>query len=304
MPSVEIKECPICFEKVDEVVKLPCACKHTFCLPCWDRCLARSQETIGAPRCPTCRQAMRVEFNSKSGRLVFFKVSDSWTQSHFWDRFNESADRDDEMAVVEFARQIKPTQVNNLQCWAKSQEYVRNIIENATLWTRSHQDAMDAVQACSNQTLERHQIISELIWRTSGGPTCICGGQLKRLDGIQRLKRCRKLACPRSASESAQLSARLLRNRLSGATCDFCDTEQAVNHAVWTCTSKNRTMFHQQAYDICEECFVKEIVEGFSRTHSFLDDFICDYQELFKYFEPCFRRTDSSARPPIEGQAN
>merc|ERR1740139_607484 len=64
-------ECAICFEPVSQYTVLPCSCKVSYCLRCWDRALAESFNSCGEARCPTCRAPVCVDFDPDQSRLVF-----------------------------------------------------------------------------------------------------------------------------------------------------------------------------------------------------------------------------------------
>ena len=69
------EECVICFDAIAERLVLPCECRVSYCLGCWDRALAASFNSSGRARCPTCRTPVRVNFDPEAaggrGRLVF-----------------------------------------------------------------------------------------------------------------------------------------------------------------------------------------------------------------------------------------
>ena len=69
------EECVICFDAIAERLVLPCECRVSYCLGCWDRSLAASFNSSGRARCPTCRTPVRVNFDPEAaggrGRLVF-----------------------------------------------------------------------------------------------------------------------------------------------------------------------------------------------------------------------------------------
>ena len=79
---MEDGECAICLELVpdDEIVTLPCECRVSIHLKCWDLALAEGFKTCGQSRCPTCRSLVRVDFDpdARAGRgsLVFSRGID------------------------------------------------------------------------------------------------------------------------------------------------------------------------------------------------------------------------------------
>jgi len=65
--------CAVCFEPVSESARLPCDCAVSYCICCWDRCLAAGLNSAGRARCPTCRTAVRVDFDLAARRVIFSK---------------------------------------------------------------------------------------------------------------------------------------------------------------------------------------------------------------------------------------
>lgn len=63
--------CVICLEVVESGVTLPCKCSVPYCSPCWDRSLARGLSACGVARCPTCRSAIRVDFDTATGKVIY-----------------------------------------------------------------------------------------------------------------------------------------------------------------------------------------------------------------------------------------
>jgi len=70
----------ICRENLAELggaIALPCQCRLECCQGCWDTTLAGSIKKGGVPTCPTCRSVIRVDYDSRSGRLIFSKVAET-----------------------------------------------------------------------------------------------------------------------------------------------------------------------------------------------------------------------------------
>jgi len=83
---IEDPECIICFESVGLLggaVPLPCACRAAFCHTCWDRALAASISACGLARCPSCRCAMRVDFDISLKRLVFSRAASVFRHGNY-----------------------------------------------------------------------------------------------------------------------------------------------------------------------------------------------------------------------------
>lgn len=64
-------ECVICFNAPAKCAPLPCACRHSYCQPCWERALYQSLFTSGESRCPTCRTPVSVSFDAYCESLLF-----------------------------------------------------------------------------------------------------------------------------------------------------------------------------------------------------------------------------------------
>ena len=120
---MEDGECAICLELVpdDEIVTLPCECRVSIHLKCWDLALAEGFKTCGQSRCPTCRSLVRVDFDpdARAGRgsLVFSRGID---ETHH--------------AVVERLRaQAKPLMIRLIREHADTQPAARSAMRVALL---------------------------------------------------------------------------------------------------------------------------------------------------------------------------
>lgn len=67
----EVFECVICFDEIRQGTPLPCNCKVSYCMRCWDKALAASLNQGDVARCPTCRGPVRVDFDADTCRLTF-----------------------------------------------------------------------------------------------------------------------------------------------------------------------------------------------------------------------------------------
>merc|ERR1712137_1091848 len=66
------EECAICTNKlVSNAVTLPCACALRYCFDCWVHALSSSWMATGHARCPSCRGAVRVDFDSENEGIIF-----------------------------------------------------------------------------------------------------------------------------------------------------------------------------------------------------------------------------------------
>lgn len=70
----EPEECAICFDDLAAkggAVTLPCACRVAYCSSCWDRALNAKFERKRRAECPSCRTALRVDFDPARACLTF-----------------------------------------------------------------------------------------------------------------------------------------------------------------------------------------------------------------------------------------
>eukprot|EP00913_Durusdinium_trenchii_P033111 g31001.t1 len=70
--------------ELNGAIELPCSCKVPYCQRCWDRTLATSLSNVGLPRCPSCREVIRVDYDASEGRLVFSRVADATVRFENW----------------------------------------------------------------------------------------------------------------------------------------------------------------------------------------------------------------------------
>jgi len=78
--NAEMSLCAICFEDLallGGAVPLPCKCRVTYCSRCWDRALNAKYNQTRRAECPSCRTAMRVDFDAEARRLCFKKLEES-----------------------------------------------------------------------------------------------------------------------------------------------------------------------------------------------------------------------------------
>lgn len=87
--------CGICFEDASAnggVVSLPCACRISYCSPCWDRALLVKYQQTRRAECPSCRSSMWVDFDAEVGKLSFRKLGDrSGPDSNMRERLYDQA---------------------------------------------------------------------------------------------------------------------------------------------------------------------------------------------------------------------
>lgn len=250
------KECGICFEPLAEPLALPCACAVYYCADCWDRALAASFKNGGTARCPSCRGAVRVDFDpdfEPTGRLVFTKEE------------NAAVDDDDGdwiakerriMAAVEttvnrLASQAAPLMTRHLRAYGRAHPSLRAIARDprAALEGRDDLEALLAEMPRGGPAPEG-DAVDRLLLR-AGSPralaayvaskddetrgdiarlACVCGGALARTDGLARYRRHVADERPEMAAPDVEMAARFLQaldvaHGSSNIVCDVCDTQ-------------------------------------------------------------------------------
>jgi hypothetical protein len=103
--SSSSETCAICFES-SSFQELPCACKLHYCQHCWSRALAASISSCGKAQCPSCRVALRVDYNAEAQRLRFSKEAQSPTLMDWNERLYQK---------------VRPEQIRRLQDFGASQ---------------------------------------------------------------------------------------------------------------------------------------------------------------------------------------
>jgi hypothetical protein len=86
------------------------------------------------------------------------------------------------------------------------------------------------------------------------GPSCVCGGELKRVETRTRILRI--LADQPGWDPSANEASQILDGLIGASviTCDLCE-ETIKGGALWTCVNGPRTILHPAQYDVCHQCF-------------------------------------------------
>merc|ERR1712176_788382 len=61
---------------------------------------------------------------------------------------------------------------------------------------------------------------------------------------------------------------------LEGSSCSYCDLcarSIPSGHSLWTCLNRNNTIFHANAFDVCDVCLMQHALnlneEGMARFH-------------------------------------
>lgn len=259
-------------DPVAERITLPCSCRIAYCSSCWDRALARSFQDAGRARCPTCRSAVRIDFDSCSGRVNFTREARA-----------DEADRG--TVISRLVLQVKPAQIRALQQFGSVNPELRHIAEgrfdrvgeaaSPQLLRRTQElgwggGTKGSARAILRLLSEKHNLSgAELasLWASglSSGPSCVCGGRLLHVSGMDRALFSLKHGAPHLPPGSEQYAACLRRitdeGKTCGANCDICGAiSLPLREWIWTCESREETILHPAAYDICEGCFMRHAV--------------------------------------------
>lgn len=229
--SAEDEECcVICFEDLKSkggAVPLPCNCQVLYCGDCWDRSLAASITACNRALCPSCRGAMRVDFDADQGRLLFTRAPAS----------ELGADAPDDGWRSRLYEQAKPKQIQLLQRLRAQSNSTLDDIRHANAGAR------EEVHKPSANLSEDGFAASQA--------ECVCGSRLKCISVRERVlafvSEESPVPPPQSVFERLMLTPPIV--------CDICDTRVQPRSRIWTCENGRRTMLHAVAYDVCESCF-------------------------------------------------
>lgn len=237
------------------------------CVQCWDRALAQSFKDAGHARCPTCRTLVRVDFDAAAGRLCFSRES-----------AGEAADRVG--VVARLVEQARSAQIMALQRYGERNPALRRIARGhfeglleaplAELQQRAAALGVE-VGGCA----AKEEVLARLLehfgrdaaalasfWASGGpvAPSCVCGGRLARVSGMDRALRSLWHGAPHLEPGSAPFAECLRQitdgGQTCGANCDICgSTSLPLTFSIWTCENREDTILHPAAYDVCEQCF-------------------------------------------------
>mmetsp|Transcript_7671 Transcript_7671/g.16876 ORF Transcript_7671/g.16876 Transcript_7671/m.16876 type:complete len:380 (+) Transcript_7671:80-1219(+) len=270
----ELKECVICLDQTCKSVVLPCDCRADYCLGCWDRALAQSLSSCGQARCPTCRAAVRVDYDAESGNLIFTrdceessKLADEEegvdVESQPLDR-REALRRRTLEARSKLVEQAKPAQVRLLrELGASVAASVRagkmpgcspdeRPSDGPVMWTETLGVPPTPADFMRFGHLTADLDSVSLLTPACTRPSCVCGGYLERVPHRERARRwLRRLGYQNLERVVEMVTAK----GVSTCTCDLCGEPVDPGGYVWTCEKANRAILHTNDWDVCDACF-------------------------------------------------
>jgi hypothetical protein len=218
--------CTICFEP-GPFVTLPCRCTLHYCSGCWDRALAASVATRGKAQCPSCRSAFRVDYDPTQKGLIFSEETETANLSDWRMRIYEK---------------VGPAQISLLHEFGQS----------------CSAPDMETGLGDSVAVAEKSMVQASLPGTSSAefkkGPSCMCGGELERLDWRSRVVRMLDDTTPEWRSHGHDPD-KFVEKLMTSINCDLCGENSTRTGFGWTCSSGPHTLLHPAAYDICEPCF-------------------------------------------------
>jgi len=192
-------------------------------MPCWDKALAQSFNSCGRARCPTCRAAVRVDFDPDSS-------IPSFTQDH--------EDMDPNNMRQRIAEQMRPVQIRLLKAYGAAHPLEHDSDREEDL-SEALSKALVAASCTGGD-------------KTEGAP-CVCGSCLKRVSLAERKD---LLNLQIQAWQDSQDFRPFLVD--AQVVCDLCDgpTSADGQQASWVCVNGDGTIKHATFYDICDRCVV------------------------------------------------
>lgn len=238
--TAEHTDCVICFEALESrggAIPLPCDCRVPYCAECWDRALAASISACGRALCPSCRGAMRVDYDASLGHLTFSRLSAS-----------ESSNASENDWRRRLYEQAKPKQIQLLQRFgAQRPRSTQSGVADGTSRT-------SAVEENAQAEPDPPEVLAHV---AAAGVAlqparCVCGCSLAEVSVRDRVltfvQEESPFTPPRSVVKRLMLSPPIV--------CDICCRRVQPSSKVWTCENGRRTVLHAAAYDVCESCFV------------------------------------------------
>jgi len=199
--------------------------------------MAHSLQACGASLCPSCRTVTRTDFDPDSGCLVFSREREPVaTVEDLPPEVARQARQRNALAIVSrLVQQTRPFQIKQLANYGSAHPIIQQSsceLDGVTLAAQCMASGLDA-------------------------PLCVCGGPLER---ISMWERTRRLIVTRGGSAGPQLE-RLVEDAISKGQllfeCDICSKRISLTSAAWTCGNGSSTILHANAWDICDECFIK-----------------------------------------------
>lgn len=252
--GVADSDCAICFEALSSQggpVPLPCSCHVSYCHSCWDRALAASVSACGLAKCPSCRCAMRVDYDTTMERLVFSRAQ---TSSSSMDEEGFMYEDDWQQRLYE---QAKPAQIRLLQQYGgrnpgRSTTPVRPWGPVRAASAAPEADAEGVTPSSANAPFTANAApVEKRVSSALRLPQCVCGSLFRRMTVEERVLAFVAEEAP--APPPPHMVERLLTS--PPIFCDICDRRLGPSHRVWTCENGRRTILHAAAYDVCEACF-------------------------------------------------
>jgi len=272
-PDGENTECIICLEPTHKSVGLPCNCNAAYCLGCWDRALAQSLSSCGQARCPTCRAAVRVDFDADTGNLLFSRDCDDAPGGHPdeeeageaetvqpFDR-REALRRRTLEARSKLVEQARPAQVRLLRELRNSfrggdcipcLSGERSADDQPVNWTDTcpRTPSLGDIMRFGNQLADLDSV--SLLSPPPLRPPCVCGGHLERVPHRERARRWLRRLGYQNLEHVVEM---VTTKGVSTCTCDLCGEPVDPSGYVWTCEKANRAILHTNDWDVCDACF-------------------------------------------------
>lgn len=241
-----------------------------------------------------------MDFDAESHRLLFSRETENLTYSHQAEQGTSHNVQDEdeqgctvgasrirqlrEETITRLAGQALPAQVKLLELCGAANTHIRSISTSPKdeLRKLSVSDLKSHIAAFGSNTdgcVEKTDLIQRL--RTAAGdpiglvawwaavkllepPQCVCGSSLRRVTGLQRVRRIVQSLmpdCPPGSPSYESLLTQLI-DEGEMCICDLCDKSLTVKTGVWTCENGDSTILHATAYDVCDACFVKHAIAG------------------------------------------
>jgi len=225
----DTKRCAVCWEDPDSLggaVTLPCKCNVSYCQPCWDQALNAKFIATQRAQCPTCRSVIRVDFDSRRGRLTFRNQASA------------RSGKPDPHMQYRLYEQARPFQVQLLRrhgMLAEEKGLPLKIIGNAS---------------------EGGGL----------GPECVCGDRLECLSTRARIVSivARSMQLDPEAAEADHRVTDYVNQSMRGNVtvpiiCDICQETVSPHGYVWTCRAGTSKILHGLSYDVCQQCYERHV---------------------------------------------